>query len=186
MSNRFGDGGQAMGRILTWAIGAVFAVVFSQAPEFAQQYQQRIGGAIDELAKIITAFDQDAGEQGLQRAQALARLKENADPLAAARGERMEETIGRFDRLKRQVEALRQAGPVARVFAFARDFDTEIGRAAAEDFEPAVPVTIAGFVAAAIGFLLALFGGGTARAAVRGIRKRRRGRLEPSADVKDA
>ncbi len=170
-----------MGRTLTLAIGAIFAVVFSQAPEYAQQYQQRIGGAIDELAKIIRTFDADAGEEGLGREQALVRLKGNIDPLAARRGARMDEAIRRYEQLIRQRAALRGAGPVERVYVLARDFDPEIGSAAAEDFKPAVPVTIGGFVAAAIGFLIALLGGGTARAATRAVRrKRRRGRLEPS------
>ncbi len=31
----------------------VFALVFGQIPEFTQQYAQRLGGAVDELARIV-------------------------------------------------------------------------------------------------------------------------------------
>jgi hypothetical protein len=39
------------------AISLVFAALFGQAPEFAQQYAQRLGGAIDELDRIERHFD---------------------------------------------------------------------------------------------------------------------------------
>ena len=38
-----------MTRRLALAIGLVFAIIAAQAPEFAQQYRQRLGGALDEL-----------------------------------------------------------------------------------------------------------------------------------------
>ncbi|PLX39546.1 MAG: DUF2937 domain-containing protein [Hyphomicrobiales bacterium] len=175
-----------VGRILTLAFGALFAALFSQVPEYAQQYRQRLGGAIDELAKIVEVFDADVLKQGLQRTEALARLRANSDPIAAQRGERMGETVERLDRLKHQNDVMEDAGAFTRVTALAKDFDSEIGVAAYEDFEPAVPLTIEGLVAAAIGFVLALFGGGATRAAVGAVRKRRRGRLEPSDQIPDA
>ena len=34
-----------MGRTITLAVGLILAAVFSQAPEFVQQYKQRLGGS---------------------------------------------------------------------------------------------------------------------------------------------
>lgn len=45
-------------RVLVFLIIASSAVLFSQAPEFAQQYRQRLGGAIDELTTSIQSFDE--------------------------------------------------------------------------------------------------------------------------------
>ena len=39
-------------RRLGLAIGLLVAAVASQAPEFAQQYRQRLGGAIDEINRM--------------------------------------------------------------------------------------------------------------------------------------
>lgn len=46
-----------LGRMLTMAMALLGGVFFSQAPEFAQQYRQRIGGALDELKIMISEFD---------------------------------------------------------------------------------------------------------------------------------
>jgi len=44
------------------------ALAGSQIPEFAQQYRQRLGGAIDELNRMIAQFDSEAAGQSLTRA----------------------------------------------------------------------------------------------------------------------
>ncbi len=162
-----------MGRTIVVAVGLILAVLFSQLPEFVQQYRQRLGGAIDELTKIVTAFDSDATAQGMERKVALERLSGNPDPLAAKRGERMMETITRFVRLERQRRAFETSGPVLRMVEFARDFDSEVAEGAYEDFEPAIPVTIEGLVSAIVGFFVALFGGGSVSAANRWRKARR-------------
>lgn len=162
-----------MGRTIVVAVGLILAGVFSQVPEFVQQYRQRLGGAIDELTKIVTDFDADAEKQGMERRAALDRLSGNPDPLAAQRGTRMRQTITRFDRLERQRRAFENSGPVYRMVAFARDFDGEVAEGAYADFEPAVPVTVEGLIAAALGFFLALFGGGSVSAVNRWRRARR-------------
>ena len=55
---------------LALIVGVVFGGAFSQAPEFAQQYRQRLGGALDELTAIVQRFDQDAARAGLDRRRA--------------------------------------------------------------------------------------------------------------------
>ena len=64
----------------------VFGFASTQAPEFWQQYQQRLGGAIDELSAIVGQFDAEAGAQHLNEAQAVARLEAEPDPLARFKG----------------------------------------------------------------------------------------------------
>lgn len=171
-----------MGRTVVIAIGVLLAAVFSQAPEFVQQYRQRLGGAIDELAKIVTAFEIDAKQYGLDRKAALEKLTGNSDPLAAQRGKRMTRTIGRYERLERQQKALETSGPVFRMVAFVRDFDTEVADGAYDDFEPAVPVTTEGILAAVVGFFLGLFGGGSALFA-NNWRKERKAKREEEARI---
>ena len=72
-------------RVAAFALGLMGAVTASQGPEFAQQYRQRLGGAIDELRRAIARFDADAQAHGETRERAIARLRGNADTWRAGR-----------------------------------------------------------------------------------------------------
>ncbi len=49
-----------LARRLALAIALVAAFVGSQGPEFAQQYRQRLGGALDEVRRSVVQFDAEA------------------------------------------------------------------------------------------------------------------------------
>ncbi|MCW6508709.1 DUF2937 family protein [Lichenifustis flavocetrariae] len=134
------------------AVALLVAALASQLPEFVQQYSQRLGGAIDELRSVVTQFDHDSAGQSLTRAQGIARLEDNPDPLAQGRGHDMETTVTRVERLERQRQAFAVAGPLSRYAVFAEDFDPRIAAGAYAEFEPALPVTLGGLVAALLGF----------------------------------
>ena len=92
-------------RRLAVAIGLLCAVLGAQWPEFAQQYRQRLGGALDELNRAIAEFDQQAQRQSLTREQGLQRLERNDDPLARQRADAITEDLSRAERLSRQKQA---------------------------------------------------------------------------------
>jgi len=87
-------------RRFAFAVGLLVAALFSQAPEFAQQYRQRLAGAVDEIARVLAGFDDDAGREGLDRAGGIARLKGNTDPLVRERGLQIEDEAARLARLQ--------------------------------------------------------------------------------------
>ncbi|WP_131118364.1 DUF2937 family protein [Lichenihabitans psoromatis] len=136
------------------AIGLLFAGLASQLPEFTQQYKQRLGGAIDELRSIVTQFDAEAASQSLNRDQGIARLRGNSDVLAQERGASIAETTAREERLERQRASFDTAGPLSQYAVLAKDFDPGIARQAYADYQPALPVTTAGFVSAGIGLVV--------------------------------
>jgi hypothetical protein len=138
-------------RRLALAIGLVFAIIATQAPEFAQQYRQRLGGALDELHRIIARFDAETAAEALSREQGLARLEQNDDPLARERGEAIASDIERSEKLERQQQDFAQAGSFARLTALARDYDPTMFSRAFAAFEPAVPTSIEGLTAGALG-----------------------------------
>ena len=142
-------------RTVGLAFGLLGGLVASQAPEFGQQYRQRLGGAIDELNRIVTRFDEDARATGQERDSAIDQLRQNPDRLTSLQGAAMRANIERLDRLEGQRQAFSEAGPFARIALLLREGDTDLARAAYRDFEPAVPMTEEGFVTAGIGFLLA-------------------------------
>jgi Protein of unknown function (DUF2937) len=153
------------------ALALLVGIVGSQVPEFAQQYRQRLGGAIDELNRMITQFDADAAAQGLSRSAALDRLKSNSDLLATERAEAIDRDYHRLQRLIEQRDRFVQAGPVARLFVLARDLDPGVASNAVNDFEPAVPTTGEGLITAAVGFFL---GGGLLHLLAWPVRRRAR------------
>jgi hypothetical protein len=140
-------------RTVAAGIGLVGSVVASQGPEFAQQYRQRLGGAIDELRRVVQRFDADASANRYTREEALGRLGGNTEDLVSRQGVAMRANVERLERLERHRQAYVEAGPFQRLFIFVRDFDLDLMEAAYQDFEPAVPATQEGFVAAGLGFV---------------------------------
>lgn len=141
-------------RRLALAIGLLFALAGSQLPEFAQQYRQRLGGAIDELDRMIAEFDSEAQRQSLTREQGVDRLKANADALAQERGAAIASDVDRAARLTRQQEAFKIGGPLTRLASLIENFDPATAAQAIRDYEPAVPITFEAFVVAGIALLV--------------------------------
>jgi hypothetical protein len=140
-------------RSLAVAFGLFGGVVASQGPEFAQQYRQRLGGAIDELRRVVARFHDDASATGQSRDAALSQLRQNPDRLISLQGEAMRANVQRLERLERQRQSFVEAGPFGRLTLLLREGDTDLARAAYHDFEPAVPATNEGLIAALLGFL---------------------------------
>ncbi|WP_158815445.1 DUF2937 family protein [Methylocapsa sp. S129] len=141
-------------RRLAVAIGLLFALAGSQLPEFAQQYRQRLGGAIDELDRMIAQFDSEVAAQSLTRAQGVDRLKTNPDNLAQERGAAIESDVDRAARLTRQQEAFQIGGPLTRLASLIENFDPATASKAIRDYEPAVPITFEAFVIAGIALVI--------------------------------
>ena len=134
--------------------GLCLGVALSQFPEYAQQYTQRLGGAVDELKVITEEFDASALSGGLTRQQALDRYVASADAFLKDRGVSMERTFLRYGNLRLALEEIQGADALERLRSMPAYLDTEIGSRTLENFKPAVPVTPEGFLYAGAGFLL--------------------------------
>ena len=143
-----------MRRTLATLGGLGLAIAFSQFPEYAQQYEQRLGGAVNELRIIVADFDNDAQKFGLSREQALQHYAVSGDNFLVARGTSMSRTLARYNELNADLTDLQNAGPLQRLAHLDDYFDNEIGAQALAAYKPAVPVTAEGFMWAIGGFLL--------------------------------
>lgn len=161
-------------RRIVFFLALLLGLAGSQVPEFAQQYRQRLGGHVDELNRALAAFDAEAARLNLSREDGIARLAGNPDRLARQRGEQLRADAERAARLEAQLRAFEQAGPFWRLATFARQYEPEIVRRTADHFEPAVPVTGEGLMAAVAGFFLGWLGG---RAVIAPVQRRRRRKL---------
>ena len=130
-----------LARRLALAVGLLCGLIGTQGPEFSQQYRQRLGGALDELRRIVAAFDAEAAGHSLTPSEGVARLKDNPDPLARERGADIESDTAREARLERALADMHDAGPLRRLVVMVRDLDAPAASETLRDFEPAVPVT---------------------------------------------
>ena len=133
-----------MQRLLSIICGLGLGVCLSQFPEFSQQYAQRLGGAIDELAAITANFDAAAARDGLSREAALARYDVNQDKFIVERGNDMRGVFARYEKLLAHQSALSDAGPIEKALSFASYYDPAIAARTWETYRPAVPVTAEG------------------------------------------
>jgi hypothetical protein len=126
--------------------GVALGIGLSQFPEYAQQYVQRLGGAVDELRIITEEFDSEAKAGGLTRQDALAHFTNSSDSFLEGRGASMERTFTRYDDLSTILAKVQNANPVERLQLLPAFVDSEIGARTLENFKPAVPVTTEGFL----------------------------------------
>jgi hypothetical protein len=143
-----------MRRMLSVLGGLALGLVLSQFPEYAQQYTQRLGGAVDELRIITAEFDAAAGAAGLTREAAIQRYTAANDTFIEGRGQSMQRTFTRYAELSAMLEKIRGADAAERVTLLPQFMDTEIGARALENFQPAVPVTAEGIAYGGGGFLI--------------------------------
>jgi len=134
--------------------GLILGVALSQFPEYAQQYTQRLGGAVDELRVIVGDFDAAAQGAGLTRAQALDRYAHSPDTFLEGRGTSMNVTLARYAKLSAALQEIKGADPLQRLQLLPAYLDTDVGARTLADFKPAVPVTAEGFLYAVAGLVI--------------------------------
>jgi hypothetical protein len=141
-----------LSRTLSLAIGLLCAIAAAQLPELAQQYRQRLGGAIDEVRVIVERFDTDAATNRLNREQALTRLAESSDDVVRRRGQDALLNIQRLGALEEQRTVV-NASSVTPTLYLLTNADDDLFYATLADFQPAVPSTTEGLLYGAVGFL---------------------------------
>jgi len=133
--------------------GIVGAVVLgaglSQFPEFSQQYEQRLGGAVDELRIVVAEFDSSATRAGLTREEAL--LDYSGTNFLELRGQDMRATFIRLERLEEDLVNLQNSTAAGKVANLPAMMDTQIAKRAWENYQPAVPINAEGGAFAVMG-----------------------------------
>jgi len=145
-----------IGRIALF-FAMLFGLASTQAPEFWQQYRQRLGAAVDELSAIVAQFDAQNAQQHLSESAAVDHLEHSPDPVVQGQGDEMQRFIARLARLRRAQAAFDEPNLAVRWLKLASAFDVSIAERAYAAYQPAVPATAEGFIAGLIGFII---GGG--------------------------
>ena len=142
--------------LLDRALCVLGTVLFSQIPEFMQQYLQRLGGHLDEARRQLQQFQQAAAQSGLTLDRLIGQTTANADPAVGKLGGVMTEALARVNTLEAAQAAMQQASLWSRPFVFLRHMDAAIAHATWTIFKPAVPTTTEGLIYALFGMLVLL------------------------------
>lgn len=132
------------------------AVGLSQAPEFFQQYLQRLGGHLDEAKMRVAQYEAVAKQSGITLRQLIETTKaQPAEPVARL-GQVIADAETRVQTLSAAEAALREASLWERPFVFMAKLDMDIASGTWAVFKPAVPITLEGLIYAGVGMVLAL------------------------------
>ena len=127
----------------------------SQISSFVDAYAQRLGGAVDELDRQVTAHRTEAAAQNLTLEQYLDRHRTNADPAIQGSGRRLTDMVDRLTYLQAVRAELQRAGPWTRPAVALRGADREILGNAYADWRPGLTIDPRwGLVGALLAWLL--------------------------------
>ena len=151
-------------------IALLCGLALTQLPEFIEQYRQRLGGAINELAAVIARFDSDSAQHGLTQSGGIDRLHASPDKFVRERGDEIQDDVARLASLRETQATFKTEGQFARIATFATHYDQRIARGTYGDFEPAVPTSPEALALGLFGFV---FGGGVLHLTGHQVRRRR-------------
>jgi len=159
-----------LSRLVNGAAGLAGAGAFAQFPEFYQQYLQRLGGRLDQLALDLDRLLRDAVTLGRSLEAYLQELFASGTLAARQAAKRELERVDDAESLRAAYDALANAGPFERPFVFLRHFDPALAGDTASIFTPAIPTSLEGGLYAALGLLVGL---GLAAGSGAGVRRAR-------------
>jgi hypothetical protein len=123
------------------------AIGFSQVPRFVQEYEQRLGGALQEARRQLAQYESLARNEGLPLEAFWQRLGASSDRSVAAVGRSIGVQAERAASLGAQAEALEDAGRFMKPLVLLRRHDPELVAATWAKYEYTLTLDI-GFAAA--------------------------------------
>lgn len=132
------------------------AVLFSQAPEFMQQYIQRLGGHLQEAQRQLALFREAAARSGRTLEEFISQTRTNPDAGVVQLSGIMSDAVDRVASLQAAHDAIAHSSLWTRPFVFVRHADLGITHATWAAYLPAVPTTLEGLVYALAGMLCCL------------------------------
>ncbi|MBE9554703.1 MAG: DUF2937 family protein [Proteobacteria bacterium] len=168
-------------RVLIICVGLVCGAGASQAPEFTQQYLQRLGGWVDAHQDKVTRLDARAAQFDMTREQYIAALQASTDPKVrkeAANIASWPVYLKQYTEMQRML----QSGPSwMQPYRLLQNYNdpafAPIVQATLADYKPGTPITAEGAAFGGAGFvggwLLTVIGAALLGAPINMIRRRR-------------
>jgi len=132
------------------------AILFSQGPEFMQQYFQRLGGHLQEAQRQLSLFRGAASQSGGTLEEFIAQTRTNPNAGVVQLSSVMSDAVDRTASLQAAHDALVHSSLWTKPFVFMRHVDPDIARVTWSVYLPAVPTTVEGLLYALTGMLFCL------------------------------
>ena len=131
------------------------AVLFSQGPEFMQQYLQRLGGHLQEAQRQLGLFREAATSRSRRTLeQFIAQTHTNPDAGVVQLGAVMNDAVARTASLQAAHDTLASSSLWMRPVVFLEHLDIGIAQATWSAYLPAVPTTLEGLLYALTGMTI--------------------------------
>jgi len=119
-------------------VSAAGALVFIQVPAFLVQYQQRLGGHVDELALLIKKYKSAAAGNSRTVEEYIGLHLQSDVKEFVSTGRIMADNMDRFTGLSEALKNLSGSKGLTKFFYFIKDMDIDICKAAFKNFVPGI------------------------------------------------
>lgn len=119
-------------------ISVTGAIIFAQMPAFIVQYQQRLGGHVDELKHLIDKYKSYAASNNRTLDEYINVHLQSSVKEFASTGQLMAENLARFNELGKALKELADSTGLIRLFMFFKNIDIDIYRGTMKNFVPGI------------------------------------------------
>ena len=105
------------------ALAVLVGFAVSQVPRYIQEYEQRLGGALQEATRQLDEFRRNAEVAGLSFNEYVGRHLDNPDPAMRATGRTIQNSVLRVADLRDQVQRLRDASKFTKPLVLSKTYE---------------------------------------------------------------
>jgi hypothetical protein len=128
--------------LLDRALAAAGAVIFAQFPSFIVQYQQRMGGHVDELQLIISRYSEAAARNSKTIEEYISiHMKSEISDFVSS-GIIMTENLARHKELSRTLAELTESSGILKLLTFVKTLNYDIFQKTLDNFTPGISFNI--------------------------------------------
>lgn len=124
--------------LLDRIISVTGAIVFAQMPAFIVQYQQRLGGHVDELKHLINKYKSYAASNNRSLDEYINIHLQSTVKEFASTGQLMTENLSRFNELSKALKELTDSTGLVKLFMFFKNIDIDIYKGTMKNFVPGI------------------------------------------------
>lgn len=124
------------------ALAAAGAVTFAQFPSFIVQYQQRLGGHVDELGRIVSKYSEAAAKNNRTIEEYISiHLKSEIIDFISS-GKIMADNLSRHTSLSEALISLTESSGIMKLYVFLKTMNYDIFRKTVDNFTPGISFNI--------------------------------------------
>lgn len=135
-------------------VSAAGALIFAQLPVFIVQYQQRLGGHVDELRRLVEKYKHYAANNNRTLEEYINIHLQSGVKEFASTGQLMNENLARFNDLSAGLKEITDHTGIVKLFMFFKNLDMDIYRGTMKNFVPGITFNTDAILYALIGIIV--------------------------------